>query len=46
MYDQRNEIERLFRRFKGFRRIVSRFQKFDALFLGFVHVALIYDVER
>ena len=46
MYKRRNEIERLFRRLKGFRRIFSRFEKLDALFLGFVHFALIYDAVR
>ena len=46
MYKRRNEIERLFRRLKGFRRIFSRFKKLDALFLGFVHFALIYDAVR
>jgi transposase len=32
MYRKRNEIERLFRRLKGFRRIFSRFEKLDLLF--------------
>ena len=45
-YKRGNEIERLFRRLKGFRRIFSRFEKLDALFLGFIHVALIYDAVR
>ena len=45
-YKRRNEIERLFRRLKGFRRIFSRFEKLDALFLGFIHFALIYDAVR
>jgi transposase len=36
MYRKRNEIERLFRRLKGFRRIFSRFEKLDLLFLGFL----------
>ena len=40
IYKRRNEIERLFRRLKGFRRIFSRFDKLDALFLGFVLFAL------
>ena len=31
LYKRRNEIERLFRRLKGFRRIFSRFEKLDAL---------------
>ncbi len=42
MYKRRNEIERPFRRLKGFRRIFSRFEKLDALFLGFILFALIY----
>ena len=46
LYKRRNEIERLFRRLKGFRHIFSRFEKLDALFLGFVHFALIYDAVR
>ena len=46
LYKRRNEIERLFRRLKGFRRIFSRFEKLDALFLGFIYFALIYDALR
>ena len=43
LYKRRNEVERLFRRLKGFRRIFSRFDKLDVLFLGFILVALIFD---
>ncbi len=43
MYQRRNEIERLFRRLKGFRRIFSRFDKLDVLFLGFISFAFIID---
>ena len=43
---KRNEIERLFRRLKGFRRIFSRFEKLDALFLGFLTFALIVEALR
>ena len=43
MYKRRNEIERLFRRLKGFRRIFSRFDKLDVLFLGFISFAFIID---
>lgn len=43
MYKRRNEVERLFRRLKGFRRVFSRFDKLDIVFLGFVHFALIVD---
>ena len=46
IYKRRNEIERLFRRLKGFRRIFSRFEKLDALFLGFILFALIVDAIR
>lgn len=46
MYRRRNEIERLFRRLKGFRRIFSRFDKLDVMFLAFIHFALIADGLR
>jgi transposase len=46
MYRRRNEIERLFRRLKGFRRIFSRFEKLDVMFKGFIHFALIADGLR
>ena len=46
MYRKRNEIERLFRRLKGFRRIFSRFGKLDLLFLGFLTFALIVEAIR
>src|ERR1700685_1309722 len=46
MYRKRNEIERLFRRLKGFRRIFSRFEKLDVLFLGFLTFTLIVEALR
>ena len=46
MYKRRNEIERLFRRLKGFRRIFSRFEKRDVVFLGFIVFAPILDALR
>jgi transposase len=46
LYRKRNEVERLFRRLKGFRRIFSRFEKLDVVFLAFVHFALIADALR
>ena len=46
MYKRRNEIERLFRRLKGFRRIFSRFEKLDVMFVGFILFALIVDGLR
>lgn len=46
MYKKRNEIERLFRRLKGFRRIFSRLDKLDIIFLSFTHFALIVEALR
>ena len=46
MYKRRNEIERLFRRLKGFRRIFSRFEKLDLMFIAFINFALIADGLR
>ena len=43
MYKKRNEVERIFRRLKGFRRIFSRFEKLDVMFVFFIHFALIVD---
>ena len=37
LYKQRNQVERLFRR------IFTRYDKLDAVFLGFVYFALIVD---
>jgi len=46
LYRRRNEVERLFRRLKGFRRIFSRFDKLDVMFLGFLHFALSVEALR
>jgi transposase len=46
MYKQRNEIERLFRRLKGFRRIFTRFEKLDVTFVAYINLALITDGLR
>jgi transposase len=46
LYRKRNEIERLFRRMKGYRRIFSRFEKLDVLFLGFLAFAFIVEALR
>ena len=45
IYKLRNEVERLFRRLKGCRRICTRFDKLDAMFLNLtVVVEMIYDL--
>ncbi len=46
MYKRRNEVERLFRRLKGFRRIFSRFEKLDSMFIAFINFALIIEALR
>ena len=43
---RRHEIERLFRRLKGFRRIFSRFETLDVLFVACIHFALIIEGLR
>lgn len=43
---KRNEVGRLFRRLKGFRRIFTRFDKLDVMFMGFVVFALIVIAIR
>jgi transposase len=46
LYKKRNEVERLFRRLKGFRRLFSRFEKLDVVFLAFLNFALIVEALR
>ena len=44
MYRRRNEVERLFRRLKGYRRIFSRFEKLDVMFTAFINFVLRPDI--
>jgi transposase len=46
IYGRRNEVERLFRRLKGFRRVFTRYDKLDLMFAAFVLFALIVDTLR
>jgi transposase len=46
LYRKRNEVERLFRRLKGFRRIFSRFGKLDVVLLAFLNFALMVEALR
>lgn len=46
MYKRRNEVERLFRRLQGFRRIFSRTEKLNAMVLGFLSFVLVVDGLR
>ena len=46
LYKKRNEIERLFRRLKAYRRVFTRFDKLDRMYLCFVCFALIVEALR
>ena len=46
LYKRRNEIERLFRLTKDFRRIFTRYDKLDSSFVGFIQLALVYMAIR
>ena len=43
LYKQRNQIERLFRRIKRFRRIFTRYDKLDIMFITFIFLAFTTD---
>ena len=46
VYKRRNEVERLFRRLKGYRRIFSRFEKLDVMYRAFLNFALIVNMIK
>lgn len=46
LYKRRNEVERLFLRLKAYRRIFTRYDKLDVVFLSFVFFALIVEFLR
>ena len=46
LYRKRNEVERLFRRLKAWRRVFTRYDKLDVMFAGFITVALIAEALR
>lgn len=46
LYKKRNEIEKLFRRLKGFRRIATRYDKLDVIFLAFIVFTLIVEAFK
>ena len=46
MYKRRNQVERLFRRLKGYRRIFSRYDKLDVIYIGFITLVLITEALR
>jgi transposase len=43
LYKQRNQVVRCFRRIKRYRRVFTRYDKLDIMFLSFIFLALIMD---
>ena len=46
LYKRRNEVERFFRRIKGFRRVFTRYEKPDVMYLAFLTFAMIVDALK
>ena len=44
LYKKRNEIERFFRRIQEYRRVFTRYEKLDVMYLGVIIFALITEV--
>ena len=43
LYKRRNEIERYFRRLKRFRKVFTRYDKLDIVFLAVISLAMVLD---
>lgn len=43
LYKRRNEIERYFRRLKRFRKVFTRYDKLDIIFIAIISFAMILD---
>lgn len=46
LYKKRNEVERAFCRIKRFRRVFTRYEKLDVMYLAFVTFAFAVDMLR
>ncbi len=46
LYKKHNEVEKLFRRLKGYRRVFSRFDILGVISMWFIVFALIFDMLR
>ena len=44
LYKRRNEIERFFRRVQEYRRVFTRYEKLDVMYLGVFFFAMILEV--
>ena len=43
LYKQRNKVERIFLRLKRFRRVFTRYDKLDLIYISFIFLAFIFD---
>ncbi len=43
VYKNRNEVERFFLRIKRFRRVFTRYDKLDVIYIGILTLAMIFD---
>lgn len=43
LYKRRNEVERYFLRLKRFRKVFTRYDKLDVVFLAVIMLAMIFD---
>ena len=43
IYKKRNQVERYFLRIKRFRKVLTRYDKLDAIFLSVIMLAMIFD---
>lgn len=43
LYKRRNEVERFFLRLKRFRKIFTRYDKLDSIYISIVQLAMIFD---
>ena len=43
IYKHRNEVERFFLRIKRFRRVFTRYDKLDVVYIGVITLAMIFD---
>ena len=43
LYKKRNQVERFFLRIKRFRKVCTRYDKLDSIFLSVIMLAMIFD---
>jgi transposase len=44
LYKRRNEVERFFRRVQEYRRVFTRYEKLDVMYLGVIFFAMVVEV--